>query len=792
MSSCTVTVDVTAQSAGPKANSTLELTFLDGFNTFTAGKAGATLDVELHFLIKVFTDDPKPPDGTVTLQFTLTNFDRLDAATGITFSDDLDATLAGLEAIDLPLTDPCGPGSLLSGTGVLALTGGNLGPEGSCTFGATLQVPPDADPGTYDNVTSPVIATIGGDVVIEDPATDDLRVATVPILSKSFVDDPVTAGDTVTLRFEVTNGSTTASATDIAFQDILIDGLPSVSTTPDLDPCGPGSAASFTPPSDFDPPTIALTGGNLAASESCTFDFILDVAEGVTTGTYVNTTSTIAATVDGETVDGPAATDTLEVVAAPDLGKEFLNGPVLAGGTVTLEFTLELDPESPGDVTDIAFTDDLDLVLNGLEADGLPINDVCGAGSQLSGTSLLTFTGGSLSPGAICTFSAKLQVPVDALPGVYTNTTSSVGGMSLGLAVSSTPASEELEVGGLGLTKSFTDDPALAGETVTLEFKIDNLSQVASASSLSFVDDLRDTLDGLAVLGLPLEDPCGAGSQLIGTGGDTILVLTGGNLAPQTSCTFSLTLQIPSAAEVGDYPNTTSQLTGDVGGSQVTIGPATDVLTVIEPLTLGKLFIGDPVLPAETVTLRFTIANAAPADSATGISFTDDLGAALAGLAAVGLPANDICGAGSVISGTGLLTFTGGSLGPASECTFDITLEAPLDAPLGTSATNVTSEVTGTVGGSATSGPPATDDLEIGEEICLAADGTNVTLQDDTVAGTEFFEVCDTIEVGPNYHVVGPDGNLTLRAGRIVIFRNGAAVTGDGRLTVGINPDLEF
>mgnify|MGYP003343224681 CR=1 FL=1 len=71
-------------------------------------------------------------------------------------------------------------------------------------------------------------------------------------------------------------------------------------------------------------------------------------------------------------------------------------------------------------------SDDLDAALSGLVATGLPANDVCGAGSQLSGTSVLTFTGGTLAPGGICTFSATVQVPVGAVAGVYTNTTSAV------------------------------------------------------------------------------------------------------------------------------------------------------------------------------------------------------------------------------------------------------------------------------------------------------------------------------------------------------------------------------
>jgi acyl dehydratase len=779
-SSCTASVDVTALTAGPKGNTTRELTFSPnlGASFLSAGKAGAVLDVERKFLITVFTDDPTPPGGTVDLQFTLTNFNRLHDATGITFTDDLDAALAGLAAIGLPLVDPCGPGSLLSGASNLALTDGSLGPEETCTFGATLQVPAGAVPGSYLNVTSPVVTFVDGNVVVEDAATDDLRVAPVPILTKSFADDPVAAGDTVTLRFEITSSSPVTDTLDISFEDVLLDGLPSA-VAPGFDACGPGSSAIYTPPSGFEPPRITLTGGLLGPQESCTFDFILDVDEGLTTGTYKNVTTPITATFGGESITGPPATDTLKVVAAAELDKAFIGGPVLAGGTVTLEFTLSLDPESPTDVTDITFTDDLDAVLAGLEAVGLPINNVCGAGSQLSGTTHLSFTGGSLSPGGKCTFSTAAQVPAGALPSTVTNTTSSVTGMSLGLAVSSPPATSDLVIGGLTFTKSFADDPVLAGDTVTLEFTLDNVSPVADATGLIFTDDLDDTLKGLSALGLPIADPCGTGSTLSGIGGNTVLVLTGGSLPAGTSCTFSVALQVPTSAQAGGYTNATSALSADIGGSPVTIGPATDVLNVIEPLTLAKAFIGDPVLPEKTVTLRFTVVNSAPAGSITGITFTDDLEAALSGLVAIGLPANDVCGAGSQMSGTSLLSFTGGSLGASSQCSFEVVLEVPADAPVNETATNVTSSVEGMVGNIGTSGPPATDILEIGEEPCLAADGQSLTLRDDTVLDSQFYEVCGTIFVGPNFG-----------AGELIVFRNGVVIGVDASLNAGLDSGL--
>ena len=790
MTSCIVKVDVTAQTAGSKENTTGDLTY--GSSILSAGKAGSVLEVERGFLTKIFPDDPVPPGGNVTLEFTVTNFDRVDSATDITFSDDLGAALSGLTAIGLPLTDPCGMSSQLAGTSLLTLTGGNLGPEGSCTFSTTLLIPGGAMPGVYPNTTSSVTSMIGGNPVVNVPATDKLIVSTVPLLTKSFIDDPVTAGDMVTLRFTVTNSSSTASATAITFDDVLFDGLPSAATIP-VNPCGVGSTAIFFPPvPDGAAATIRLSGGVLGQGESCEFDFVLNMEPSLTTGNYVNTSGFISATVDGKTLFGLPATDTLQVVAAPRLTKVFTDDPVLPGGTVTLEFTLDVAPEAPGEATSIAFMDDLDATLSGLIAVGLPKNDICGTGSQLSGTSVVSFAGGTVSIGSSCTFSATLQVPSGIPPGSHTNTTSEVTATSLTLSVASNAAADDLQIGGVSFSKAFTDDPVLAGEMVTLEFTIDNLSSTTTASNLLFIDNLNGSLTGLSATDLPLNDICGTGSQLSGT---TSLIFTGGSLAPNTSCTFTTVLQVPVAASVNDYSNVTSSLFFDFSGSSVSVGPASDVLSVIAPLSLGKTFLDDPVLPGNTVTLEFTILNSST-NSLTSIGFMDDLDAALTGLAAVGLPANNICGTGSQLSGTGLLTFSGGSLGPSSTCTFTVTLQVPAGVSLGTTATNTTSQVTGMLGVLATTGAPATDDLEIRAPVCLAKNGENVTLQNAIVLSAEIYEVCDTIEVGPNLQVSARSGSLTVLAGQRIVFMNGFSIgTGNvgtvSGLIAGTDSDLK-
>jgi hypothetical protein len=70
---------------------------------------------------------------------------------------------------------------------------------------------------------------------------------------------------------------------------------------------------------------------------------------------------------------------------------------------------------------------------------------------------------------------------------------------------------------------------------------------------------------------------------------------------------------------------------------------------------------------------------------------------------------------------------------------------------------------------------------------CGAPDGNNLTLMDDTVLDTQSYHVCDTITAGPNYLVSGPNGNLSLRAGNAVTFRNDFGVEVDGVLTVRVD-----
>ena len=721
MSTCTVSVDVVATGGGMLNNVTGELTVTIDF--VSSGKASATLEVtagDTLNLTKSFTDDPIPPGELATLEFTIDNFDRDFPATGVAFSDDLAAALTDL-TFDSLLSNDCGGSVGGVGSTDIMFTGGTVAPQGSCTISVSLSVPSGATPGAYDNTTDAITGTVDGSMVTGNMATETLFVEPIPRLTKEFIGDPVNPGDTVTLRFTITNTSTTSSATDIAFEDLLPTVLPTASMTPANGDCGADSIITFTPLSNLPPPeatipaTISVSGATLdpapGAGSSCTFDFVLDVAADAAAGDFLNTTEEITATVDGATRTGSPASDTLMVLAAPSLQKSFTDDPVEPGGTVTLEFTLTHSPDATGPATGITFTDDLAPVLAGLTAN-LPSSPdpPCGVGSTLVGTAgdtLLTLMDGTLTdPGDSCTFSVTLDVPAGAAAGDHTNTTSLVTATVGGSMVTSATASDDLEVAGLTFTKEFLDDPTIPGDTVTLRFTIDNVHPADDATISSFTDNLgafEGALTGLAATGAPTTNTCGGALS-----GTTSLTYSGGSVMSGASCTIEVPVLVPAGAADGTYVNTTSSLTTSLG----TIDAATDELIVSSKLLfLTKEFTDDPILPGGTGTLEFTLTNLDGSTAASDIAFMDDLDATLSGLEWT-MSLFDDCGGMAGAFGSAF-DYSGVSLAAGESCTIRISIIDTLGSGPGFYP-NITSGVTGMIGGLPVTGDPKVDDLTIG------------------------------------------------------------------------------
>ncbi len=74
--------------------------------------------------------------------------------------------------------------------------------------------------------------------------------------------------------------------------------------------------------------------------------------------------------------------------------------------------------------------------------------------------------------------------------------------------------------------------------------------------------------------------------------------------------------------------------------------------------------------------------------------------------------------------------------------------------------------------------------------LSINQDCNDLTLSNDTVFDPVDFATCDILDVGPNYVVMGPNGDLTLTAGGAVVLNNGFEVRTGGTFTAGTNQGL--
>ncbi len=655
------------------------------------------------------------PGDDIILRFTITNTSPTFDAMDIAFVDELPVQLP--TASMTPAAGFCGPLSTATFTALInipenpvipatiVISDAKLGMGESCSFDFKLDVPADIPTGIFVNTSGEITAEVDSKTLTGPPATDSFEVVAPPDLAKTFTDDPVVPGGTVTLEFTISHSEeSTLPAMDIAFEDDLDAALADLAATglPLEDICGPGSSLIGTVDNTF----LTFADGSLSPGESCTFSVTLDVPAAAAAGNHTNTTSNITATIGELDVTGNAATDDLQIQGLM-LTKEFIDDPVIPGGSVTLRFTID-NADPVADFTAIGFTDEIGLILDGLSAVCLPLADVCGDGSELvefdppdppspfpPNPPRLEFTGGSLLAGESCTFDVELEVPVGTTSDTYINTTKSFIAINGGFMFFNN-ATDALVVNSklLELTKEFTDDPVLAGDLVTLEFTLKNLDTGNEASLIKFDDDLDATLTGLVATALPDPGDACNSSGTLAQNTPGLLEFTGGILAPGAECTFSATLQIPVAAVAEVYPDTTTDVEGEITDLPVNGDPAIDDL-VINALTFTKVFEEDTVDAGSTIMLTFTLTNENASSGIADLDFNDNLNATLPGLSVIGALPVEPCGDVSEIAvdEDQLLTFTGGSLEPEESCTFDVELLVPDTAPPG-SFINTTSDLT--------------------------------------------------------------------------------------------------
>ncbi|MGP6086825.1 DUF7933 domain-containing protein [Antarctobacter jejuensis] len=702
---CSFSVEVNVPggtAGGTYTNTTSAFTGSMGATPFSSAAASDTLVIsastvdEPAFTLE-FTDDPIQPGDTFTARYTITNASATVAVPDVAFLHDLSFSSATVAA--LPGSGFCGGGSFvftreISGTTFLNVIDVTLPAGGDCTFDVTFQTdalePVGARPTTtealdYNNGVSVVSGPTASDTLVFEGGAD-------LTLTKVFGQDTAAPGDTVSLTFAISSASESVNdAVDVAFTDDL-NAFHTGSTFAALtsDSCG-GTVSGLSSG------TFGYSGGSVAKDDDCTI--VIDVTLGVgdPSAEVTNTTSALSATAGGKATSAPAASDSIFIgsVEPYDLSFDFDTAAALPGDLIGLDVTIT-NPNAPGtgDATGILLTSSLNAALAGLAAEApLPTNP-CGAGSSLSGPNFLIMAGGTVAGGASCSFTVPVRVPGGAADGTYGVTASTTG--TVGPASVSVGATAILTVDSdlLSMTKSFAAASVTAGDTVGISIDVTNTSATETVTDVAFTDDIGAMLSGATLSAASAT--CGSTA----TSSTTVLRLTSGTLTPGATCTVTATLLIPGSAPAGDVTNTTSDVSGDVGGVSVSSGAASDTITVTPNIDLAfsKSF-ADNALPAgAATTLTITIANSSPTATASDVGFTDNLGAMLAGTVAGGHTASAGCGGGS-FAGSSFLTFSGGNIAAGDTCTLTATVLVPAAAAVGT-YTNTTSQLF--VGGIAT------------------------------------------------------------------------------------------
>lgn len=670
--SCTITATVTAAAAG-SYNNTITA---GSFAGVAYGATNAVLTVNPAGAVgvsKTFVPNNVPQTGTTTLTITLTNAGAGPAAI-TSFTDNLLTTMgAGIAvATAPPASTTCG-GTVAAPPGATVVTksDGAIPAAGSCTITVPLVVAPTAVNSTRTNTIAAgaLVTTTGSNTFA---ASAQLVVARAAGLAKSFA--PATIGPGLTSRLTITVSHVNGA---VAFTGLgLVDNLPAghtVAATPAVtNTCG--GAVTATPGTS----TITLAGGSLpAGATSCSIAVTVQAPGGA--GAATNTIPANAlVTTEGVTFNAAAsAVLTRTVPPGVILNKGFTPTNVSGGAPSTLSLIVANNGPGAAALSNVSLTD---VFPSGMQVFATPAASFSGGGctaaaiTAVPGAGQVSFTGASITAGAVCTLTVQVTSVVDGnlVNDIPIGTLTSAQGATNLNAPSATLTVQR----NVNVAKFFTPPIAERGATSVLTIRLINTNTSARTGAAPAVVDTLPA--GLVVAAGPIGTTCAGGVVLNGAGaplvpGDTVVRLDGGVVPSGGNCDVSVPV---TGAVSGLYTNTipVGAIATLEGGTNSL--PAVADLRLVEPPTISKAFAPATIAVGGSSTITFTLTNANAATllagGFTGAGFTDTL--VNMAIAVPGAAGGTCVGAATNAFSVGqtALTFTGLTIPPASSCTVTV------------------------------------------------------------------------------------------------------------------------
>lgn len=594
---CTVSVDVTATTAGPHINvSGFVSSSETGTNTNPDGYATADLTAILPPEIsKFFGSTPIFENETSLLTFTITNPNQDDALTGVAFADTYPANVVNVNPLSPAVTNTCG-GTVTAAAGgnSISLAGGSLAGGDSCTISVMVT---SAAAGTYVNTSGNVSATNGG---TGNTASAELKVITpqpgISMLKRvstaasgpwaKFVS--VTPGDPVYYQFLVENTG------DVPLSPVVIDD-------PDIDTTG----CTFTDPLPVGTPTVDPTStcviGPFSAAE----------------GSHTNTAEADATYNESVTTSDPSAATYVGALPALSLVKEISTS---AGG-----------PWS-SDITGVTPAADVYYRFTITNTGNVPLEMVY-VSDPLVSTASCAFTQPLAAAGE--TNCVVGPITAETVVGVYTNTAVAHGTYEYdAMTYDSSPSSASYTLDSPDLIVTKTNDVSgtiIAGKPFHWTLKIENQGTTAAV----FADGQTMVSDSLPVG--PSYGTLAAGdftnvtnSANISCGiaaGTLTCTASGANVTLEANGSFTVSFEV-TPASAGDLNNTAvvdsngniieSLETNNSGSDTVSVTAASPTMTVTKTSTTTSI-----TTAGQSVPYAYVVENTGNT-TLTGVTLADD------------------------------------------------------------------------------------------------------------------------------------------------------------------------
>lgn len=689
---CLVTVNVTGASgqytntipAGPGGPGSLQTT--QGVTNNTP--ASANLNIQPVGITKAFLPTTIDAGDSSTLTITLQN-PTGSPYTGVAISDSLATMGAGFTVAGAPTANTCGFTTInapIGGT-LIQVSGGTIPasvspptPVGACIISIPVQA------GLNTNAPNPgVTNTIPANTLTADqpvtnfsPATANLIVNRALVGTKAYSPATIVIGGTSTVTITLTNRSSTP-LTGVTFTDGLPVGV-SVSGAPASPQCGGVVTNAIN--------SVTLTGGTIPANGSCTVVFTVTSS---TAGSYDNAVA--ANSILNDQGVGHAAFSTnpdLVVVNSANLPvgilKAFQTNPIAPGQTSRLRITIA----APADVSisGISLTDNLPPGL--VVANPPAPAESCPGGTltAVNGANTITFTNTAanvLAAGLSCNIDVWVT---STIPGLYTNTIPANSITTIEGRSNLNPASANIRVTSLNVTKAFYPTVVQAGGSSTMTITLENTT-TSPLINASLTDTLPGTAaDGIRVAAVPNASTTCTGGAITANPGSNQVLMTGGTVPAQVGavpglCTITVDVIGTDSTPVTPSTQTNTipiaNVSATVQSTGTVIQPranATAILT-IQNLTMGIVKGFNPVLVygGAYSTMSVQLINPNTTATLTGIAFTDDMTLLGAGMQLANPVTFNTGTCGGILAGNpgdSSFSFSGGVLPPNSTCTLTL------------------------------------------------------------------------------------------------------------------------